>query len=96
MSDATQAPVPDPTVPPPNDSPRDKRSFWLGVGIVVLVSIIVLLLFFKTIPADNKDVLNTVIGVVVGTGFGSVIGWFFGSSQSSKDKDDTINSLSKT
>jgi hypothetical protein len=84
---------PETTVTTVNDSPHDKRVFWLGVGIVTVVLIVIILLFFVTIPTPNKDVLNTVIGVLVGTGFGSVVGYYFGTSSSSKAKDETISTL---
>jgi hypothetical protein len=82
--------------PPTNeDTAHDRRIFWMGTAILIMVLVIVLLLFFITIPAANKDVLNTVIGAIVGSGFGSVVGFYYGSSQSSKTKDDTITNLTK-
>lgn len=83
------------TVSTVNDSPHDRRVFFLGTGIIAAVFVVILLLFFVTIPAPNKDVLNTIIGFLVGTGAGSVVGFYFGSSASSKAKDETISTLTK-
>lgn len=35
----------------------------------------------------------TIVGVVVGTGFGSAVGYYLGSSQSSAEKDATLKKL---
>lgn len=87
-----------PTQPAPAgtaEAAQEKRVFWMGVGIILAVFVVVILLFFVTIPPANKDVLNTVIGFLVGTAAGSVIGFYYGTSASSKAKDDTISTLSK-
>lgn len=50
-------------------------------------------LIFVPIPDANRDIIITVIGALIGTGFGSVTGYWLGSSQSSAAKDHTIRSL---
>ena len=47
-----------------------------------------------TVPIANQKTLDIMLGSL-GTCFISVVAFFFGSSKSSKSKDDTINSLSK-
>lgn len=99
MTDTTAAEpkVTQPTVHPPAaepDSPNDRRVFWLAVAVIAMVFIIILLLFFVTIPKDNKDTLETVVGVVVSGGLSGILGFYFGSSQISKAKDSTIANLS--
>jgi hypothetical protein len=37
-------------------------------------------------PEQNRDVVNFILGVVVGTGLTGVFNYFYGSSQGSKDK----------
>lgn len=93
MTDASTIPTPPET--DPGDTPHDRRIFKMGVGILATVFIIILLLFFVQIPDKNEQVLTTVIGTVVGTGLGSVIGFYYGSSMSSKAKDETITKLAK-
>jgi uncharacterized membrane protein YqiK len=56
--------------------------------LVVIVLIIVLLMFFS-IPPASKDALLIILGFV-GKAFGDSQSYFFGSSSSSKAKDETI------
>jgi drug/metabolite transporter (DMT)-like permease len=60
--------------------------YYLATGIFIFSAVIVLLLFFVEIPEENKDVVNFILGVVVGTGLTGVFQYFFGSSKGSKDK----------
>lgn len=43
-------------------------------------------------PAENKDALNSLLGVLT-TIFTLQMNFFFGSSSASKSKDDTINAI---
>ncbi len=43
------------------------------------------MLFFKTIPPESGPIVYTLFGGLV-SGFSTVLGYFFGSSRSSKDK----------
>ncbi len=49
----------------------------------------VLLLCFHAVPPENKDMVNIFLGVE-GTFSSGVVGYYFGSSKSSADKDVTI------
>jgi len=46
--------------------------------------------FIKSLPPENKDIAYMVIGALV-MKFGDVVGYFFNSSKSSANKDETIN-----
>jgi len=46
--------------------------------------IILMMLLFKTIPDSNRDVFNTIIGVVIGGGLMAAYQYFYGDS----DKKD--------
>tara|TARA_R110000851_G_scaffold291462_2_gene445807 strand:+ start:986 stop:1495 length:510 start_codon:yes stop_codon:yes gene_type:complete len=64
--------------------------YYLTIGVFAFSVIIVLLLFFLEIPESNRDVVNFILGVVVGTGLTGIFNYFFGSSQGSKDKSDQL------
>ena len=54
-----------------------------------------LVLAFREIPASNKGLFDVMLGVLGTAWGGSIIGYFFGSSSSSKDKDDTISRMTR-
>lgn len=51
---------------------------------------LVVSLIFVAIPADNRDIFFTSMGVVLGWG-GSGVGYYLSTSQSSQDKTDMMN-----
>jgi len=65
--------------------------YYLAIGVFTFSAVIVLLLFWIEIPDKNRDVINFILGVVVGTGLTGVFQYFFGSSKGSKDKTDLLN-----
>ena len=64
--------------------------YYLTIGVFGFSALIVLLLFFVKIPDQNRDVINFILGVVVGTGLAGIFNYFYGSSQGSKDKMNLI------
>lgn len=74
---------------------KDIYMYGLGAIVVVAMIAVVALLIFMPVPAINKDLLNIVLGVLISQ-FASVIQYFFGSSQGSKDKGDIISNQIKT
>jgi len=66
-----------------------KEIFMYALGIVVTLSFIgiTVLLIFRP---ELKDSLNLVIGTWL-TAFGTVIGYFFGSSKGSSEKNELIS-----
>jgi hypothetical protein len=67
--------------------------YYLAGGVFVFSASVVLLLFFKEVPASNRDVVNFVLGVLVGTGLTGVFNYFFGSSAGSKEKGVQLNRI---
>ncbi len=55
------------------------------------VAMIFLLILHPMQQAD--DVTKTAIGAMLTVGFASIINFYFGSSQGSKAKDDTLNAI---
>jgi len=64
--------------------------YYLAIGVFVFSASVVILLFFVEIPKENRDVVNFILGVVVGTGLTGIFQYFFGSSKGSKDKSNFI------
>lgn len=64
---------------------------FLAIGLFLLITLIIILLFTKKIPAENKDAALLVLGMLV-TKMGTIIDWNFGNSKS-KDDQDKIDAL---
>ncbi len=70
-------------------------------GAIVAVSIVTILgfmtwaLVFVAIPTANKDALALLIGVL-SSNVAMVVGFFYGSSASARQQQDTIDTLAKT
>ena len=61
----------------------------LAVIVVVLFIGMVVTLFFVEIPKANGELVYALAGMI-GTGFITILNWFFGSSKGSSDKTDII------
>jgi hypothetical protein len=72
---------------------RDVNLYILAYMVVGGYFALVGLLSFVSLPTVNIGPINQLYGALI-IGFGVVLGYFFGSSASSKNKDDTINKLS--
>lgn len=60
-------------------------------GLVVVCTIVWFgLLIFHPVPAENDAILNTAAGIFLGSGWVTVMGYFFGSSKGSSDKTDMM------
>jgi hypothetical protein len=64
--------------------------YILGSLIVLGFFILLILLVIMDIPEPNKDLLNLVVGALIGS-FATVVGYFYGSSLGSKEKTDIIS-----
>lgn len=72
-----------------------KSNIFMGALAVIVVAGFFALLFilaYTNIPKENKDLLNMLLGAWL-TAFANVIGYYFGSSKGSTDKDKTINDM---
>lgn len=67
----------------------------LAIIIVIGVFGLLYLLCFKAIPSENSELMYMSVGQVLALGFGVVIGYFYGSSKSSLQKDATISDALK-
>lgn len=69
-----------------------KEIYQYILGAVIIVGFILILLFLTVypIPQDNKEVLYLAIGGYL-TFVGAVVGYFYGSSKSSSDKNEILS-----
>lgn len=68
---------------------KEVLQYVFAALIVICFFGILFLLFIYKIPTENTDTLNLAIGTLL-TAFGTVVGYFFGSSAGSQRKTDII------
>lgn len=69
---------------------KDAFQYILGAVIVTGFFILLYLLIKQEVPASNTDVLNLVIGALIGS-FSTIVGYFYGSSKGSSEKTDLLH-----
>jgi hypothetical protein len=69
-----------------------KDYFQYGLGAVITLGFFLILglLVFWPVPPENKEALNICLGALVGAFTGGVVGYFFGSSKGSSEKNEII------
>lgn len=70
-----------------------KEIFMYALAAIVVITIVgfTAVLYFVPMPPDNKDLINIALGSFLAA-FGTVVGYFFGSSKSSADKNELLKS----
>lgn len=72
-----------------------KRFVYIFItGWSVFSMIFLLCVSFLQIPKDNINTVNTVLGFILGTAIASMFSFLMGTTNRSKQKDDTIHQLS--
>ncbi len=68
-----------------------KRLFQYVLGAIIVIGFFILLyaLLRLSIPEANKDILNIVVGALIGS-FTSIVGYFYGSSLGSAEKNEML------
>jgi hypothetical protein len=70
--------------------------FWttraVAVGVFIILSLLLGILCFKEVPKENHDIIITLAGAMAGSAV-TIVSFYFGSSSSSRAKDDTIAAL---
>ena len=69
---------------------KELYMYVLGAIIVLCAFFLGYLLATNEIPGGNKDVVMVSVGVILGWG-SMVVGYFFGSSKSSSDKNELLS-----
>ena len=65
--------------------------YVLGALVILCTIAWFALIMFKEIPQANRDIINVAAGVFLGSGWTQILNYFFGSSKSSADKNNTID-----
>jgi len=63
--------------------------YILGGLIVAGFFALMIVLVYTSVPEQNKDLLNLVVGALIGS-FATVVGYFYGSSLGSSDKNELL------
>ena len=69
---------------------RQIYMYILGGLIVIGFFALLYILVFQGVPGANKELLNIVVGALIGS-FTTVVGYFYGSSMGSKDKTELMS-----
>jgi hypothetical protein len=70
-----------------------KRIFRFGVFVVMAVLILCTAVIFIPIAETGEKYADMTIPFILGSGFGSILGVYFGTSETSKTKTNTIAAL---
>ncbi|MDB4301948.1 hypothetical protein N9924_00125 [bacterium] len=54
--------------------------YYLASAVFAFSAIVVIMLFFVTIPEQNQRIVDMVLGVIIGSGLVSVLNFFYGAS----------------
>ena len=69
---------------------KDIVQYILAGLIIVGFFFILTLLLYAVVPQENKDLLNLVVGALIGS-FATIVSYYFGSSKGSSEKTDIIS-----
>lgn len=67
----------------------------IGASLVFLLGFALWALVYREVPAANQNALTLVIGIL-SANVGIVVGFYFGSSSTTKQLSDTVNLQAKT
>ncbi len=63
------------------------------IAVLLTLSIVGLVFLLAFLDKTDTDTFKILVGALMSVGFTNVIGFYFGSSQSSKNKDETITAM---
>lgn len=69
--------------------PNDTRG-WLSLGLFSLMVYILSLVAFVS-GLDDSQLFTALASGIIGSGFGSVVGYHFATTKSSSDKSESLN-----
>lgn len=68
---------------------------FVAFGLIAILAFVTWALVYIRIPDGNENVFTVLIGIL-SANVGMVVGFFFGSSVTSKKQSETIDTLAKT
>lgn len=77
---------------------NDKEKAYMAVLALVVIGATFFLgyvLLTKTIPSENRDIVNIALGIILGLSV-TVVGYYFGSSKSSSDKTAYLKDMKRS
>lgn len=77
------------------DSFAKRFIYYLACGVILLTLCYDFALFWVRYPAENRDMINMVGGTLNTGCLVTIITFFFGSSKSSHDKQETIDKMNE-
>jgi drug/metabolite transporter (DMT)-like permease len=69
---------------------RSIFQYVLGGLIIIGFFVLLVVLVYTQVPEPNKDLLNLVVGALIGS-FATVVGYFYGSSAGSAAKTELMS-----
>lgn len=70
--------------------------YYFAIGWSLFAMAFFLATTFAAIPERNLRIVDTILGFLLGTAISSIFNFFLGTTQSSRKKDDTIQTLAGT
>jgi hypothetical protein len=63
------------------------------IALILVVAIVALVFTLAVLGKSDSQVFNVLVGGLMTVGFTNIVGFYFGSSASSKTKDETISEM---
>lgn len=67
--------------------------YWFAAFLTAATIIYAFAVTFVTIPSENVRIADTILGLLLGTNLTTIIGFFFGTSKSSEEKQVQIREM---
>lgn len=78
-----------------NDTYTTKFMLFLAASCLLICFLYIFLITFMEIPKENQRYADLCLGFLLGTFMATIIQFFFGSSNSSKIKDEALQNVTK-
>lgn len=65
----------------------DNTRAYLAFSILIIITLLVVGLFFVEMPRENSNLINTALGFVAGWA-GAIMSFYFGASDKQQEKKD--------
>ena len=71
----------------------NKFMIYYASGVTFISFVYIFCITFIPLPKDNQRFADVILGFLLGSLIGSILQYYFGSSATSKDKDETISKI---
>ena len=76
------------------DLNKENITVYLSIFVTILLTLFIIILLFVNIPQNNKDLVTQLMLTLVG-GWGGMMGYYFSSTATSKEKDARLERMQK-